>query len=219
MSALDVPLELLRRYNVQGPRYTSYPTAPMWKEQFGATDYASILRESSESEAPAPLSLYFHLPFCETALLLLRLHGRDHRRPGTPARTSTSTPSRGRWIPWPPPSPGVAGSEEESRPAPLGRRNADLLLAGPARAPRTIDPRSLRRRSGRRARRRDRSARHHAGASRDTGGPRLQPPEHGRPGLRPSGPGGDQPDPALRSAHATSCARRAASASRASTWI
>ncbi|MET0620644.1 MAG: coproporphyrinogen III oxidase, partial [Thermoanaerobaculia bacterium] len=65
MSALDVPLELLRRYNVQGPRYTSYPTAPMWKEQFGAADYASILRESSEGEAPAPLSLYFHLPFCE----------------------------------------------------------------------------------------------------------------------------------------------------------
>jgi len=65
MSALDVPLELLRRYNVQGPRYTSYPTAPMWKEQFGPTDYVSILRESSEGEAPAPLSLYFHLPFCE----------------------------------------------------------------------------------------------------------------------------------------------------------
>ena len=65
MSALDVPLELLRRYNVQGPRYTSYPTAPMWKEQFGAPEYVSILRESSEGEAPAPLSLYFHLPFCE----------------------------------------------------------------------------------------------------------------------------------------------------------
>jgi len=65
MSALDVPLELLRRYNVQGPRYTSYPTAPMWKEQCGPSDYAAILRESSEGEAPAPLSLYFHLPFCE----------------------------------------------------------------------------------------------------------------------------------------------------------
>ena len=65
MNALDVPLALLRRYNVQGPRYTSYPTAPMWKQQFGPTDYVSILRESSEGEAPAPLSLYFHLPFCE----------------------------------------------------------------------------------------------------------------------------------------------------------
>ncbi len=65
MSALEVPLELLRRYNVQGPRYTSYPTAPMWKESFGPSDYASILEQSSEAERPAPLSLYFHLPFCE----------------------------------------------------------------------------------------------------------------------------------------------------------
>ena len=65
MSVLDVPLELLRRYNVQGPRYTSYPTAPMWKESFGAEDYRGILRESAAGESPAPLSLYFHLPFCE----------------------------------------------------------------------------------------------------------------------------------------------------------
>ena len=65
MSALDVPLELLRRYNVQGPRYTSYPTAPMWKESFGPADYRDILRESSDDARRAPLSLYFHLPFCE----------------------------------------------------------------------------------------------------------------------------------------------------------
>ena len=65
MPSLDVPLELLRRYNVQGPRYTSYPTAPMWKDGFGADDYAAILRESAAADSPAPLSLYFHLPFCE----------------------------------------------------------------------------------------------------------------------------------------------------------
>ena len=65
MSVLDVPLELLRRYNVQGPRYTSYPTAPMWKESLESADYAAILAESSTAERPAPLSLYFHLPFCE----------------------------------------------------------------------------------------------------------------------------------------------------------
>jgi oxygen-independent coproporphyrinogen-3 oxidase len=65
VSALEVPLELLRRYNVPGPRYTSYPTAPMWKDSLGAADYASILEESSALERPAPLSLYFHLPFCE----------------------------------------------------------------------------------------------------------------------------------------------------------
>ncbi len=65
MSRFDVPLELLRRYNVPGPRYTSYPTAPMWKETLGASDYAAILAESAGADTPAPLSLYFHLPFCE----------------------------------------------------------------------------------------------------------------------------------------------------------
>jgi oxygen-independent coproporphyrinogen III oxidase len=65
MSAVRVPLELLRRYNVPGPRYTSYPTAPSWKESLDAGAYERILRESTAAEEPSPLSLYFHLPFCE----------------------------------------------------------------------------------------------------------------------------------------------------------
>ncbi len=65
MSASEVSLDLLRRYNVPGPRYTSYPTAPMWKENFSAKDYERILAESAAAARPAPLSLYFHLPFCE----------------------------------------------------------------------------------------------------------------------------------------------------------
>jgi oxygen-independent coproporphyrinogen-3 oxidase len=65
VSAAGVSLELLRRYNVAGPRYTSYPTAPVWKENFGPADYGRILAESAEAPRPAPLSLYFHLPFCE----------------------------------------------------------------------------------------------------------------------------------------------------------
>jgi oxygen-independent coproporphyrinogen III oxidase len=64
-SPADVSLELLRRYNVQGPRYTSYPTAPVWKESYTADAYAGILAESAMAERPAPLSLYLHLPFCE----------------------------------------------------------------------------------------------------------------------------------------------------------
>ena len=60
-----ISLELLRRYNVPGPRYTSYPTAPVWKEGFGPGEYASILEESASAASPAPLSLYAHLPFCE----------------------------------------------------------------------------------------------------------------------------------------------------------
>ncbi|HSE64787.1 MAG TPA: oxygen-independent coproporphyrinogen III oxidase [Thermoanaerobaculia bacterium] len=61
----DVSVDLLRRYNVPGPRYTSYPTAPVWREGFGPEEYESVLAESREKERPAPLSLYLHLPFCE----------------------------------------------------------------------------------------------------------------------------------------------------------
>ncbi len=65
MNPSAVSLDLLRRYNVQGPRYTSYPTAPEWKANFDASDYGRILAEAASASAPAPLSLYFHLPFCE----------------------------------------------------------------------------------------------------------------------------------------------------------
>ena len=65
MSFSDVPLELLRRYNVQGPRYTSYPTAPMWRRELPPSAYADVLEESRATASPAPLSLYVHLPFCE----------------------------------------------------------------------------------------------------------------------------------------------------------
>ena len=65
MNPRDVSLDLLRRYNVPGPRYTSYPTAPVWKENFTPLDYGRILEESASAAKPAPLSLYVHLPFCE----------------------------------------------------------------------------------------------------------------------------------------------------------
>ncbi len=65
MKPSAVSLELLHRYNVPGPRYTSYPTAPIWKEGFTAADYGRVLEQSSAADSPAPLSLYVHLPFCE----------------------------------------------------------------------------------------------------------------------------------------------------------
>jgi len=61
-----VTLELLHRYNVPGPRYTSYPTAPVWKEDFGPREYQEVLTASGRAAHPEPLSLYVHLPFCET---------------------------------------------------------------------------------------------------------------------------------------------------------
>lgn len=62
----EVSVDLLHRYNVAGPRYTSYPTAPVWREGVGPGDYEEILAESNAGREPAPLSLYLHIPFCES---------------------------------------------------------------------------------------------------------------------------------------------------------
>ena len=64
---LNLTEELLNRYNVPGPRYTSYPTAPEWSDAFSRDDYASAL--SASNQAGRPLSLYMHLPFCERLCL------------------------------------------------------------------------------------------------------------------------------------------------------
>ena len=54
---------LLRRLDVPIPRYTSYPTAPVWSEQVGRRAYAAALRKAGKKKE-APLSLYLHIPFC-----------------------------------------------------------------------------------------------------------------------------------------------------------
>ncbi|MEO8347152.1 MAG: oxygen-independent coproporphyrinogen III oxidase [Betaproteobacteria bacterium] len=54
---------LVRKYDGFGPRYTSYPTADRFHDQFTATDYVEALTLRAPS---APLSLYVHVPFCNT---------------------------------------------------------------------------------------------------------------------------------------------------------
>lgn len=54
---------LIKKYDVAGPRYTSYPTAPHFDNQFGADEYIALWR--SKQTSISPLSLYVHLPFCE----------------------------------------------------------------------------------------------------------------------------------------------------------
>lgn len=63
-STVEPALELVRKYNVPGPRYTSYPTAP----QFSADVDRQALRDAiaRDNAGAQPLSLYFHLPFCES---------------------------------------------------------------------------------------------------------------------------------------------------------
>src|SRR5262249_39049710 len=55
--------QLLLRYDVPGPRYTSYPTVPVWRDDFGPDQYAARLGRAGRDQA-SPLSLYVHLPFC-----------------------------------------------------------------------------------------------------------------------------------------------------------
>jgi oxygen-independent coproporphyrinogen-3 oxidase len=54
--------ELLSRYDKPGPRYTSYPTAPVWSDEFSAPDYAARLRAGGQSDEV--MSLYAHIPYC-----------------------------------------------------------------------------------------------------------------------------------------------------------
>jgi len=61
-----LPPELLQRYDVPGPRYTSYPTADRFVEAFGEQDYLQALEQRRQGVASRrlPLSLYVHVPFC-----------------------------------------------------------------------------------------------------------------------------------------------------------
>ncbi|HEY9746485.1 MAG TPA: oxygen-independent coproporphyrinogen III oxidase [Oculatellaceae cyanobacterium] len=59
---------LLQKYNTAGPRYTSYPTAPVWKEDYQHERHVATLAETNRDN-PHPLSLYTHLPFCESRCL------------------------------------------------------------------------------------------------------------------------------------------------------
>lgn len=63
--SLDFQPELLRRFDIAGPRYTSYPTADRMHSGFGPRDYAQALQQRAQRPLE-PVSLYFHIPFCET---------------------------------------------------------------------------------------------------------------------------------------------------------
>src|SRR5215467_7887616 len=64
---LRVSDEFLARYNRPGPRYTSYPTAPVWNDAFGPNDLEKVHEEADQARSPA--SLYMHIPFCESLCL------------------------------------------------------------------------------------------------------------------------------------------------------
>ncbi len=62
--SLVFDLALIRKYDYAGPRYTSYPTAPQFHDGFGEEAYRAAAGRSNDTGRP--LSLYFHIPFCDT---------------------------------------------------------------------------------------------------------------------------------------------------------
>jgi oxygen-independent coproporphyrinogen-3 oxidase len=58
--------ELIRRYDQSGPRYTSYPTVAQFHGNITEADYQRWAKHSNEDPIPRSLSLYFHIPFCDT---------------------------------------------------------------------------------------------------------------------------------------------------------
>ena len=78
---LNVTPQILQRYNVPGPRYTSYPTAPEWLDSYGPSDFEEALQQSNKTQPVRPLSLYMHLPFCDSLCLFCGCNSvikRDH---------------------------------------------------------------------------------------------------------------------------------------------
>jgi oxygen-independent coproporphyrinogen-3 oxidase len=55
---------VLKKFNTQGPRYTSYPTAPVFSNKFTDSDFVEEIRDTNGEGTTRPLSLYFHFPFC-----------------------------------------------------------------------------------------------------------------------------------------------------------
>lgn len=70
--------ELVRKYNIPGPRYTSYPTVPYWQKEGIPYDtwIASVKKSFSLSNSTEGISLYIHLPFCQSLCTFCACHKR-----------------------------------------------------------------------------------------------------------------------------------------------
>ncbi len=73
---------LIQKYNVPGPRYTSYPTVPYWDiDSFSGKKWeASVQQSFSESNSTEGISLYIHLPYCESLCTFCGCHKRITKR-------------------------------------------------------------------------------------------------------------------------------------------
>lgn len=73
---------LIEKYNIPGPRYTSYPTVPYWNmDTFSGMKWRATLQQSfTESNSSEGISLYIHLPFCESMCTFCGCHKRITQR-------------------------------------------------------------------------------------------------------------------------------------------
>ncbi len=73
---------IIQKYNVPGPRYTSYPTVPYWDEdRFTELEWKnSFIHSFNESNSTEGISLYIHLPFCESMCTFCGCHKRITKR-------------------------------------------------------------------------------------------------------------------------------------------
>lgn len=64
---MQIDFNLLKKYNVPVPRYTSYPTVPFWNEGIDASKWIRLFQQEFQKNNPVDgISLYIHLPFCES---------------------------------------------------------------------------------------------------------------------------------------------------------
>ncbi len=71
---IPVDVDLLLKYSKSGPRYTSYPTAPHFHDGIGAEEYIRHLTQDNTTIKNRNLSLYFHIPFCDTLCYFCGCH-------------------------------------------------------------------------------------------------------------------------------------------------
>ncbi len=79
---MNMSCSLIQKYNVAGPRYTSYPTVPYWDEaSFSVQQWKQSLKRSfDESNTAEGISLYIHLPFCESLCTFCGCHKKVTKR-------------------------------------------------------------------------------------------------------------------------------------------
>jgi DNA-binding winged helix-turn-helix (wHTH) protein len=124
----SISAEMLARYDSAGPRYTSYPTAVEFREDFQEPDYLRAL-ERADACGAAPLSVYTHLPFCERRCTFCGCHSfaTTRREVAEPYLQHLLREfDLGRRAPAPP---------TQGRAVSPGRRHAHVLFADAARTP------------------------------------------------------------------------------------